>query len=314
MSTSSPRQPALPDSHPCPLALVLGSGGVRSVAALGIVEQLALEGIRPDLVVGCSSGALFGAQIACGMHGERALRLATTLWSAELTQQRRWRAYAQMLMPGLAGFGPDFALRDDRLIARRIQQAFGDTLLEQLPTPLRVATTEAATGRAVMLVQGRLVDALRASMAVPILFPPVAIDGRHLVDGVLSDPLPIAAAPEARLILTLGFQGGMPRRVDRLSRLVARTSTTLINNLMQARVEATQARGQQVIHLELALDRHVGLWDTSALPYLYEAGQRAVAQRLHDIQVALHSSHAVDQPTRAGAGPSHDGTRVSAVI
>jgi NTE family protein len=296
------------------LALVLGSGGVRSVAALGIVEQLALEGIRPDLVVGCSSGALFGAQIACGMHGERALRLATTLWSAELTQQRRWRAYAQMLMPGLAGFGPDFALRDDRLIARRIQQAFGDTLLEQLPTPLRVATTEATTGRSVMLVRGRLVDALRASMAVPILFPPVSIDGRHLVDGVLSDPLPIAAAPEARLILTLGFQGGMPRRVDRLSRLVARTSTTLINNLMQARTEATQARGQQVIDLELRLDRHVGLWETSALPYLYEAGQRAVAQRLHDILAALGRSQLSEPaaPEQGKLASTED--RASAVI
>ncbi|QBK05461.1 hypothetical protein DW355_12565 [Hylemonella gracilis] len=306
MSTSSPRQPISPDSHSCPLALVLGSGGVRSVAALGIVEQLALEGMRPNLVVGCSSGALFGAQIACGMHGERALRLATTLWSAELTQQRRWRAYAQMLMPGLAGFGPDFALRDDRLIAQRIQQAFGDTQLEELPTPLRVVATDAATGRSVRLTRGRLVDALRASMAVPILFPSVSIDGRPLVDGVLSDPLPVAAAPEARLILTLGFQGSLPRRIDRLSRLVARTSTTLINNLMQARVDALQARGQQMIHLELELDRHIGLWDTSALPDLYEAGRRAAALRLHDIRAAL-------EPLRVAGRVSPPDTRASTI-
>ncbi|MDF3822712.1 patatin-like phospholipase family protein [Leptospira sp. 96542] len=290
MSTYSPQQSAQPVSSPVPLALVLGSGGVRSVAALGIVEQLALEGIRPDLIVGCSSGALFGAQIACGMHGERALRLATSLWSAELTQQRRWRAYAQLLLPRLAGFGPDFALRDDRLIARRIQDAFGDTLLEQLPTPLRVAVTDAATGQPAILTRGRLVEALRASMAVPILFPAVSIDGRLLVDGVLSDPLPLAAATEARLTLTLGFHGSMPRRVDRLSRLVARTSTTLINNLMQARVEAMQARGQRVINLALRLDRHVGLWETSAMPYLFEAGRRAVIERLPDILAAWSAS------------------------
>jgi NTE family protein len=313
MSISSPQQSAQPDPRPFPLALVLGSGGVRSVAALGIVEQLALEGLRPDLVVGCSSGALFGAQIACGMHGERALRLATTLWSAELTQQRRWRAYAQMLLPRLAGFGPDFALRDDRLIARRIQQAFGDIVLEQLPTPLRVATTEAATGRSVMLVRGRLVDALRASMAVPILFPAVSIDGQHLVDGVLSDPLPITAAPDAGLILTLGFQGGMPRRVDRLSRLVARTSTTLINNLMQARTEAMQARGQQVIDLELRLDRHVGLWETAAMPYLFEAGRRAVVERLPEILGALGQLSGARQPARAGTRPSQAEGRASAM-
>ena len=71
------------------LALVLGSGGVRSVAAVGIVEALAREGIRPDLVVGCSSGAIFGATIAHGMTPRDALAAATSLWSQELTQQKR---------------------------------------------------------------------------------------------------------------------------------------------------------------------------------------------------------------------------------
>lgn len=274
------------------LAFVLGSGGVRSIAAMGIAERLAREGIRPDLIVGCSSGALFGAQIARGMHGEAAVRMATTLWSAELTQQRRWRAYLQLIAPRLAGFGTGFALRDDRLIAERIANAFGDARLEQLPTPLRVAATDAATGQPVVLTQGRLVDALRASMAVPIIFPSVPIGGRHLVDGVLSDPLPIAAAADARVVVTLGFQGSMPRRVDRLSRLVAQTSTTLINNLMQARTDAALANGQKVIAIELDLDRHIGLWETSAMPYLFEAGWRAAEARLLDIVAALEAAQA----------------------
>ena len=274
------------------LAFVLGSGGVRSIASLGVAERLAREGLRADLIVGCSSGALFGAQIARGMHGEDAVLVATSLWSAELTQQRRWRSYLQLIAPKLAGFGAGFALRDDRLIAERITNAFGDVRLEQLPTPLRVAATDAATGQPVVLTQGYLVDALRASMAVPILFPSVAIDGRRLVDGVLSDPLPIAAAADARVVVSLGFQGSMPRRVDRLSRMVAQTSTTLINNLMQARTDAARAGGQKVIGIELNLDRHVGLWETSAMPYLFEAGWRAAEARLLDIVAALEAAQA----------------------
>jgi NTE family protein len=218
--------------------------------------------------------------------------VATSLWSAELTQQRRWRAYLQLVAPKLAGFGADFALRDDRLIAERIANAFGDVRLEQLPTPLRVAATDAATGEPVVLTQGRLVDALRASMAVPILFPSVEMGGRRLVDGVLSDPLPIAAAADARVVLTLGFHGSMPRRVDRLSRLVAQTSTTLINNLMRARTDAAQAAGQKVIAIELDLDRPIGLWDTAAMPYLFEAGRRAAEERLLDIVAALEATGA----------------------
>eukprot|EP01034_Spumella_vulgaris_P005112 gene5112-6525_t len=133
------------------LALVLGSGGVRSVAALGITQRLAEEGIRPGLIAGCSSGALFGATIAMGLDAQEALRLATRLWSQELTQQRRWRSYVQMILPRLAGFGDSFAMRDDALIAQRIADAFGDLRLEQLPTPLRVATTHAVSGDPVVL-------------------------------------------------------------------------------------------------------------------------------------------------------------------
>lgn len=269
------------------LAFVLGSGGVRSVAALGVADRLASAGIRPDLIVGCSSGALFGATLASGMSTQDALNSATELWSAELTQQRRWRAYLQLIAPRLAGFGNGFALRDDRLIAQRITRAFGTRRLEDLPTPMRVVATAADTGCSVVLTRGALVPALRASMAVPFIFPSVDVDGQRLVDGVISDPLPLRAASDARVILALGFHGAMPRRIDRAARLVAQTSTTLINNLMQARTEAAQARGQRVIHLELELDRRIGLWDTAAMPALFEAGRRAAAARLVDIEAAI---------------------------
>ncbi len=271
------------------LALVLGSGGVRSIAALGIVDRLARDGIRPDLVVGCSSGALFGALVAMQLSSSDALRRATTLWSAELTQQHRWRAWLEMAAPRLGRFGVGFALRDDRLIRDRIRQGFGAWHIESLPTTLRIATTDAATGASVILERGPLTTALRASMALPMIFPSIEFDGQRLVDGVVSDPLPVAAARDAHAVIALGFEGTMPRRVDRVSRLVARTSTTLINNLMQARVDAARARGQPIVDIDLDLDRHVGLWQTDAMPYLFEAGQRAADARLADIRALLEA-------------------------
>jgi NTE family protein len=277
------------------LALVLGSGGVRSIAAVGIADVLEREGIRPDLVVGCSSGALFGATIAARMSSAEALERARTLWSAELTQQRRWRAYAQLVAPRWLGFPPDFALRDDRLIARRITDCFGERLIEDLPTPLRIAVTEAASGTPALLTRGRLVDALRASMALPFIFPSVELDGRRLVDGVISDPLPVGAAADAQVVIALGFHGAMPRRVDRASRLLAQVSTALTNNLLQARLATARAAGQRVISIELSLERRVGLWETDALPYCFEAGRRAAAERLPQILALL------DEPPASAA-------------
>lgn len=265
------------------VALVLGSGGVRSIAAVGIVDRLAREGIRPDVIVGCSSGALFGATIAMGMSAEDALATAVDLWSAELTQQKRWRAYPQLVAPRLTGFDVDFSLRDSSLIAQRLESAFSSRHLEDLPTPLRVATTDAVTGQQLVLTRGLLTQALLASMAVPFIFPSVLVDGRRLVDGVISDPLPVHAARDADVVIALGFDGAMPRRADRPSRMAAQATTALINNLMHARLDAARANGQRIVSLELALDRHVGLWETGAMPSLCEAGRRAVDARLPEI-------------------------------
>ena len=269
------------------MALVLGSGGVRSIAALGIAEVLDAEGIRPDLIVGCSSGALFGATLALGLSSREALATATSLWSADVTRQHRWRAYAQLVAPRWFGFDAGFALRDDRRIEQRLRLAFGAQRLEDLPTPLRVVATEAGSGDRVVLRHGALVQALRASIALPLIFPSIEVDGRRLVDGVVSDPLPVAAAADAALVLTLGFRGAMPRRIDRASRLVAQTSTALINNLQQARIDAARNAGQRVFEIELGLDRHVGLWETRAMPYLFEAGRRAARAQLGAITVLL---------------------------
>lgn len=267
------------------LALVVGSGGVRSVAAVGVAEVLARRGIRPDLLVGCSSGALVGAALALGLSPDEALRRLQAHWKPELTEQRRWRAWGQLLLPRLLGFGADFALRDGRPMAAGFEAGFGEQRLEALPTPLRVAVTDAATGQPALLTRGRLVDALRATMAVPFLFPSVEVEGRRLQDGFVSDPLPVGAARDAGAVLALGFHGAMPRRIDRPSRMLAQVTTAMTNNLLEARVEAARAAGQRVLRLELVLDRRVGIWETAALPYLREAGRRAAEARLAEIEV-----------------------------
>jgi NTE family protein len=276
--------------HAPRIALVLGSGGVRSAAAIGVAEVLNQARLRPGLVVGCSSGALFGALVAMQIDPQEALRMAVSLWSQELTSQRRWRAYAELLMPRLAGFGADFGLRDSTLIARRIEQAFGQRRIEALPTPLRVVATDAQSGQRVVLAQGSLVDALRASMAVPFLFAPVEIEGRRLVDGVISDPLPTSVAEVADVVITLGFEGRMPSRIDRPSRMVGQVSTALVNNLMQARLDASRAQGQRQVSIDVPLDRRVGLWETAAMPHIVQLSRHAALSALPRILDALDSS------------------------
>ena len=278
----------LPPNRPSPtcpprFALVLGSGGVRSIAALGMVEVLTREGLVPDLVVGCSAGAMFGALIAAGHDAPEAIRIATTLWSPEVTRKRRWKAVPQMLWPRLGRFDADFSLRDDGPVMQRLEQAFGDVRIEHLRIALRVTTTDASTGERVVLREGTLVTALRASIALPFMFSPVHLDGRRLIDGFVADPLPVSAAIDAQAVLALGFESPMPYRIDGPSRMLAQVTSALTNNLMQARLAEAQGGGARLLSIVPRLERRVGLFDTEAMPYLVEAGRRATEAALPNI-------------------------------
>lgn len=269
-------------------AVVLGSGGVRSIAALGMVEVLAREGLMPDLVVGCSAGAMFGALIAAGHDADEAVRIATTLWSAEVTRKRRWRAIPQMLWPRLGRFDADFALRDDAPVMQRLEQAFGDVRIENLRTALRVTTTDAGTGQRVVLREGSLVQALRASIALPFMFAPVQIEGRRLIDGFVADPLPVSAAADAHSVVALGFESPMPHRIDGPTRMLAQVTSALTNNLMQARLAEANTCGTRLLSIVPKLERRVGLFDTQAMPYLVDTGRRATEAMLPAIRAMLN--------------------------
>jgi NTE family protein len=80
----------------------------------------------------------------------------------------------------------------------------------------------------------------------------------------------------------------MPRRIDRASRLVAQVTTAMINNLQQARIDAARAAGQRMLHIEIDIDKRIGLWDTAAMPRIFETGRRAAIDRLPAIDAMLN--------------------------
>mgnify|MGYP002623390631 FL=1 len=303
MARAAPPEPA-----PARLALVFGSGGVKSAAALGVAEVLAAEGLQPDLVVGCSAGAVFGALVAAKLPSRECIATATRLWSREITSVRRRGALLHAaLAPVVTGlsrrFEERFALRDDHLILDRMRQAFGSQRLEDLPVRMLVNATDAASGQPVLLSRGSVCDALRASVALPFLFAPHRVGDRLLIDGSVSDPLPVGAAAEARAVVALGFEVPKPRHVGDATRLATRVTAALTNNLLRAQL-ATHAR-PQLITLLPELERRVGLFDADAMPYLIELGRehaRGILPRLK--QLLLQPSAEAPAAARPhGGGP-----------
>lgn len=267
------------------ITLVLGSGGVKSIAGLGALQVLEDHGLHPDAVVGCSAGALFGALVAAGHPAAQAITLARTLWSRDITSQRRPRALLELALPRLAGFDDRFALRHDHRIRQGLQAAFGDLQLEDLRLPLLVQATDAQTGAPVVLQRGLLTDALRASIALPFLFAPQRIGDQLLVDGSLSDPLPLGLAPADHVQVALGFRVPFPHSASSASRLATRATAALSNNLLDARLAAADA--SRLVLMLPALPRRVGLFDTDAMPAMLELGRQAARAALPRLQALL---------------------------
>ena len=169
--------PAQPPRRPR-IGLAIGGGAARGWGAIGVVRRLAEAGIVPDVVAGTSMGAVVGA---CDLAG-RLDQLEA--FAAELTPRR----VVSLLDLHLGGSG---LINGDRL-AELLVSHLDDILVEDLGRPFTAVATELATGHEIWLNSGRLVDALRASYALPGIFEPIRIGRRLLVDGALVNPVPVS--------------------------------------------------------------------------------------------------------------------------
>lgn len=188
ISTSNePRfEPALAGAATPRVALVLSGGSARAFAHLGVLRVLEREGLRPDLVVGTSGGAIVGALYASGRRVSDIEALAASMDWPTLIDIDPFKT----LLGGL-GFGLGLAQGDqlEAFLRHAIPAA-----LQQMQLPLAAVATDLNTGEAMVLNHGDTARALRASSAVPGLYEPVRIGNRLLGDGQISSPLPVSVA------------------------------------------------------------------------------------------------------------------------
>src|SRR6476659_7844056 len=162
------------------IGLALGGGAARGFAHIGIVRTLVAHGIIPNVVVGTSIGAVVGGAYASG-HLD-----ALEQWARSL-QPRNILSYLDIRLNGSGLIG-------GAKLAGEIEAAMGQSLIEDLPVKFATVATEVRTGHEIWLTHGPMVDAMRASYALPGIFSPVLVGDRWLVDGALVNPVPVSAA------------------------------------------------------------------------------------------------------------------------
>lgn len=246
------------------IGLVLGGGGARGVAHIGVLRALEELGIRPDIVTGTSMGAIVGGLYASGYSVNELEEIVNGIdWidafddrtsRKDLSMRRklddkRYLVDYDIGVQGLALKLPEGLVEGQKiklLLERLTLPVAKIRNFDELPVPFRAIAADIETGQQVVLSQGDLALAIRASMSLPAVFPPVEIDGLVLVDGGIANNLPIRVAKEmgADVVIAVDVSSPLGKREDLSSAIsiLSQLSSFLVQQNTQPQLDALTDR------------------------------------------------------------------------
>ena len=268
----NPARPA--EAPPRPrIGLALGGGSARGWAHIGVIRALADAGIEPDIVCGTSIGALVGAAHAAG----------------ELDRLEAWvRGLKRQTVVSFLDFSLGGGLIKGEKLIDFFRVHFVDRDIDALDRPFGAVATDLARGREVWLREGRVSDAVRASIALPGLFTPAQRDGAWLVDGGLVNPVPVslARAMGADLVIAVDLNSDLLGR--HLRPKPAKSSPHAADHKADTLAETVLARIQTGMS-QLGLDRD---HDTPDPPAMLDV----LASSINIMQVLITRSRLAGEP------------------
>jgi NTE family protein len=162
--------------------LVLGGGGTRGYAHIGLFKVLEEHNIKISAIAGCSMGAIMGA---CYAAGKTAKEIEDLITSFEIFE---------VINISFSNLG----IKKTKKLQKKLEKFFGVTTFEELKIPLYINATDLKTGENIIFSKGNLFDAIRASISIPGIFEPVKHHNSYLVDGGVSENVPLSSFPKRR--------------------------------------------------------------------------------------------------------------------
>lgn len=253
------------------IALVLSTGAARGIAHIGAIEELERQGYGISSIAGCSMGALIGGAYAAGnLH--KCEEYLCTLDNRKVLDM----VDVTVLKEGF--------LKGDRIM-KRLGEIIPDMNIEDLPVPYAAVATSLPDEREIVFERGSLHEAIRASISVPLFFVPFKKDGKVLIDGAASNPLPLSRVRrhEGDLLVAV-VASNSPEdvrhspsvRFNKFS-LLAETLTAMVQRLIQYSIN--EAGPDIVIYIPT---KSYSLLDLKNAPELIEAGRMATRNALEE--------------------------------
>ncbi len=270
------------------VALVIGSGAIKCAASIGMFQVLEEENIEVNLVVGCSGGAIYGVGIAAGMPLDEIQELSDNTWTKDLMQD--YMVNLKASKDGSLKFNERSGLVNDTYLNEKLKNISGGRLFSDLKIPLVVVATDMVDGEPVELVEGDIFSSVRASLAIPMIFPPWEVNGRLLVDGAASNPLPIDVAIQngADVVLAMGFTIDYRKRFRSLTAVQEQMTSIYMNNIFKnAYAFHNLAHHSEIFPIIPEFDSTISMFDIHKMPHIIERGRGATLEQLPHIRRLL---------------------------
>lgn len=313
------------------VGLVLSGGAARGLAHIGVLKALEEQGIRIDAIAGTSMGAVVGGLYASGYKIDELEKLALSIdWQAALSDAppredvpfRRKQDDRDFLVKQKLSFRDDGSLglplgviqgQNLALLLESLLAHTSDTRdFDKLPIPFRAVTTDIANGEKVVFRKGHLPQVIRASMSIPAVFAPVELDGRLLVDGGMTDNIPLDVAREMGVDIAIVVDIGTPlRNRKQLTTVVdvLNQSITLMTRRNSEEQLATLHANDVLIQPALAA---FGVTDFGKAQEMIDAGYRAT--RILDARLAqLKPTETQDAELNAARQPGQRTPIITAI-
>ena len=276
------------------LAMVLGSGGIKSVASLGLFRVLVREKIPVDLIVASSGGSLFGTAYA--LYPGELEKIEGFLWSYWKPQIFRDFDYPGLILslvrPRKRSI-EKFGVIKGKRILKNINAMFPDKTFADAKIPLRIVATDIRAGRSVILKEGNVARAVRASISLPIYMRPVKWGDALLVDGGMTNPIPcdVAMAEGAEVIVSMSFGSSLETPltspVRLLNQIVRVSSSSLIR--VHGQLHRTLHKGE-IVEIYPSFDHVHSFFNFHTMEEIIARGEEASEAALPRIRAALEAT------------------------
>ena len=250
------------------VALVLGSGGARGYAHIGVIQVLEKQGIHPDFIVGTSAGSIVGSLYASGMSASKLRNVALDMKVADVRDFKI----------GLKGFFDGGKVED------YVNQQVKQQPLDKLKIPMYVVATELKNGKKTIFNYGNTGQAVRASVSIPSMFVPTVIGGEEYVDGGLVSPVPVNIARDLGADIIIAVNILAQPAYTETSNIWGLFNQNI--NIMQNRLAEEEMKNADIV-IQPDLREKAHIFDVKGRKDTIQAGIDATLQRLPVIEAVM---------------------------